>query len=240
LTADALAEKYDGGIPPTYLLVHGGWSGAWCWPSLEREFDRRGIKWIAVDLPSSKSGADPSTNLANDAAAVAATVRSDGRYVLVGHSYGGAVITEVAPRIPNLERVVYIAGLVPNKGQSSTDAARTIKTRTMLDEAIEVDGEYLRLNPHLAFAALYSDCPPVVATRAVSKLSTQTLASFRSPRSSDNVDAPSLYIRCTLDQAIDPQLQELMADRCDVVFDLDSDHSPFLSQPSNLCDAILS
>jgi pimeloyl-ACP methyl ester carboxylesterase len=233
-------EKDKGVSTPTYLLVHGGWSGAWCWPKLESEFDRRGIKWIAVDLPSSKNRGDSSIALADDAASVAMNVRDDGRYILVGHSYGGAVITEVAPLIPNLERLIYIAALVPKIGQSATDVARMIPTRTLLDDAIEVDGEYLRLNPHLAYSALYSDCPSPVASWAVDKLSKQTIASFRAGRTSADVDVESLYIRCTQDQAIDPQLQELMSERCDIVFDMRSDHSPFLSQPTNLCEAILS
>jgi pimeloyl-ACP methyl ester carboxylesterase len=225
---------------PTYLFVHGGWGGAWMWQKLAAEFDRRGIKWIAIDLPSSKKGSKPSTDLAADAAAVASTVHRDGHYILVGHSYGGVVVTEVAPRIPNLERIVYIAGLVPKEGQSATETARVVRVPTKLDEAIEVDGDFLRLNRNIASAALYNDCPAVIASWAVDKLSTQTMASFRSKRTSADVDVDSLYIRCTLDRAIDPLLQELMSERCDIVFDLASDHSPFLSQPTNLLEAILS
>jgi pimeloyl-ACP methyl ester carboxylesterase len=225
---------------PTYLLVHGGWGGAWYWQKLAAEFDRHRIKWISIDLPSSKNGAKPTTDLASDAAAVASTVRRDGHYILVGHDYGGAVVTEVAPRIPNLERIVYVAALVPKEGQSAIEAARTVRVPTKLDEVIEVDGEYLRLNRNLAAAALYSDCPAVIASWAVDKLSTQTAVSFRSKRTSADCDVDSLYIRCTLDRALDPLLQEHMSERCDVVFDLASDHSPFLSQPTNLLEAILS
>lgn len=231
--------KDEGVSSPTYLLVHGGWSGAWCWSELQQEFDRSGVKWTAVDLPSSKNQGDSSTTLADDAAAVAATVRDDGPYILVGHSYGGSVVTEAAPLIEKLERIIYVAALVPNLGESSTDVARTAPARTLLDAAIEVDGEYLRLNPELALAALYGDCPAAVASWAVKQLSTQTIASFRSRRSATDVDVKSLYILSTKDQAIDPQLQHLMSERCDMTLDLESDHSPFLSHPADLCEAIL-
>jgi hypothetical protein len=150
------------------------------------------------------------------------------------------VATEVAPRIPNLERIVYVAALVPNEGQNATETARTVRVPTKLDEAIEVDGDYLRLNRNLASAALFNDCPPVIASWAVDKLSTQTRASFLAKRTSADFDVDSLYIRCTLDRALDPLLQERMSERCDIVFDMASDHSPFLSQPSNLSEAILS
>ncbi len=225
---------------PTYLLVHGGWSGAWCWQKLAHEFDRLKIKWIAIDLPSSKIDAKATTDLAADAAVVASTVHRDGHYILVGHSYGGAVVTEVAPRIPNLERIIYVAALVPKVGQSATETARTVRIPTKLDEAIEIDGDFLRLNRNVASAALYNDCPAVIASWAVDKLTTQTVASFRSKRTSVDSHVDSLYVRCTLDRAIDPLLQEHMSERCDVVFDLASDHSPFLSQPTNLLEAILS
>jgi thioesterase domain-containing protein len=221
-------------------LVHGNFAGAWCWQKLAAEFDRRGIKWIAIDLPSSKKISQPLADLASDAAAVASTVHRDGHYILVGHGYGGVVATEVAPRIPNLERIVYVAAYVPKLAESAMEAARTVRVPTKLDEAIEIDGDYMRLNPNLASAALYNDCPPAIASWAVDKLTPQTVASFRSKRTSADCDVDSLYIRCTLDRAIDPLLQEHMSERCDIVFDLASDHSPFLSQPTNLCEAILS
>lgn len=225
---------------PTYLLVHGGWSGAWCWRDLTAEFDRRGAAWLAVELPSSKNGADPLTGLGDDADAVAALATLDGPIVLVGHSYGGAVITEVAPRIAGLERIVYIAALVPGLGQSATATSREVRVKTKLDEAIEVEGEYLRLNPDRAIAALYDDCAPDVAKWAASHLSTQTIASFRGERTSRDSSVRSLYIRCSKDHAIDPTLQEVMTSRCDEVATLDSGHSPFLSHPALLCDALLS
>ena len=121
-----------------------------------------------------------------------------------------------------------------------SETLRTVRVTTKLDEAMEVDGDYLRLNRNLASAALYNDCPPVIASWAVDKLTTQTAASFRSKRTSADFEVDSLYIRCILDHAYDPLLQEHMSERCDIVFDLASDHSPFLSQPTNLCEAILS
>lgn len=225
---------------PTYLLVHGAWGGAWCWRDLGVAFDRLSVAWRAVDLPSSKNGADPSTGLAADADAVAMLVTDDGPYVLVGHSYGGVVVTEVAPRIPNLQLVVYVAALIPNMYESARDTSRKIRVRTLLDDAIEVDGDYLRLNADGASAALYNDCSTGLAQWAVDQLSTQTIASFRSHRSAENVDKKSLYIRCSRDQTIDPSLQQLLSENCDSVQDLESGHSPFFSQPSVLCDAILS
>ena len=224
---------------PTYLLVHGAWGGAWCWRDFGSELDRRGVAWKTVDLPSSRNGADPATDLADDATTVAHHANALGSVVLVGHSYGGAVITEAASRIMGLQRLVYVAALVPLVDQSASTTSHEAHARTLLDDAIERDGGLLRLNYNLAGAALYGDCPPEVVEWALGQLSTQTLASFRAPRSSTDATAPSSYIRCSRDRAIDPGLQTEMMTRCDESLSLDSDHSPFLSQPRTLADAIL-
>jgi pimeloyl-ACP methyl ester carboxylesterase len=224
---------------PTYILVHGAWGGAWCWRDVGAELDLRGVTWRAVDLPSSRNGADASTGLAEDVGAVAALADGDGPYILLAHSYGGAVVSEVASRIPNLQRCIYVAALIPSPGESATDASRRVRVRTRLDDAIEVDGDFLRLNPVLAAKALYDDCTPGVSTWAINQLSTQTLASFRSNRESEKARTETIYVRCTNDHAVDPELQQLMSEECDFALSLESEHSPFLSQPSRFCDLIL-
>jgi pimeloyl-ACP methyl ester carboxylesterase len=240
LAPTPLVEKDGEVTSPTYILVHGAWGGSWCWRDVGAELNRRGVTWRAVDLPSSRNDADPATGLAKDAAAVAALADSDGPYVLVAHSYGGAVVAEVASRIPNLQRCIYVAALVPSPGESATDASRRIRVRTLLDEAIEVNGDFLRLRPEVAIDALYKDCTPAIAKWAVDQLSTQTLASFRSHRESENARTETIYVRCTNDHAIDPQIQQLMSEECDFALSIESEHSPFLSQPSEFCDVILS
>lgn len=224
----------------TYILTHGAWSGAWNWREVGGELTRRGVAWSALDLPSSTHGAHPTTYLADDAREVAAVAQLDGPVVLVGHSYGGAVVTEAAPDVPNLIGVIYVAALVPELGQSTTECSRQVKVRTLLDEAIELDGEFLRLDPAKARDALYQDCDEQTATWALAQLSTQTLASLRSPRAAYDVDVPTNYVICTLDQAVDPILQEILASRCDEAVHLESGHSPLLSRPDTLCDLILS
>jgi len=223
----------------TYVLVHGGWSGAWSWRDVGKELSRRDIPWTALDLPSSTHGAHPNTYLSDDAREVIEVTKLDGPVVLVGHSYGGAVVTEAADQIPNLERIVYIAALVPALGQSATEAKQEVDVMTRLDEAIERHGDYLILNPILAHAALYQDCKEKVAAWAVSQLTPQTIASFRSPRSSFEADVPSRYILCTDDNALDPTLQKVMSHRCSEVVTLESDHSPFLSRPGTLTDLLV-
>jgi len=224
---------------PTYILVHGAWGGGWCWRDVGTELTRRGANWTVLDLPSSTHGAHPNTFLADDAREVIEIAKMDGPVVLVGHSYGGAVIAEAADQIPNLQGLVYVAALVPVLGASVSETNQEIPNRTLLDEAIEVDGDFLRLSPERAKAALYQDCSDEIAAWAVAQLTPQTVASFRSPRSSFDVDFPSRYIVCMNDLAVDLRIQTMMASRCSKMAALDSGHSPMFSHPSELCDLML-
>ena len=224
---------------PAYVLVHGAWGGAWCWDEVTKHLDHHGVTWRTVDLPSSQLGGDPNSDLAADAAAVidaAASLKAP--VVLVGHSYGGAVITEAAPDVPKLNGLLYIAATVPDLGQSHSDTVRLVRVRTEMDDAIRVDGPIVRLDVDVAASALYQECTPELREWAKSRLSTQTLASFRGTRTATGVEVTSRYLLCRNDHALDPSLQELISKRCDEVIEIESDHSPFLSHSAQLVDIL--
>lgn len=223
---------------PTYLLVHGGWHGAWCWRHVTAEFDRRGVAWRAIDLPSAHDDTGVA-DLDADVRAVARAAADVGPVVLVGHSYGGAVVAEAAALVESLVGLVFLAALVPLHGQSATDASREVRVRTALDDAITVDGPLLRIDPAGAPAAFYEDCSPADRAWAIERLSAQTLVSFRSPRRSLDPAVDRRYVLCERDRALDPSLQEAMAARCGEVVRLASDHSLFLSHAVECVEAIL-
>jgi pimeloyl-ACP methyl ester carboxylesterase len=224
---------------PTYLLIHGAWGGSWCWRDLVAEFERRGVAWAVVDLPSSIYGVDAATDLTDDVATVLALGEQLESVLIVAHSYGGVVATESADAMTNLKGIIYVSALIPLPGAGATSTVRELPIMTKLDEAIEVDGGYFRLNPEIAPFAIYNSCSPEVAEWATRMLSTQTRASFSSLRTAPQCTVPTLYVKCSLDHAVDPQLQDLMATRCDEAITLESDHSPMLSQPVNLCHTVL-
>lgn len=224
---------------PTYLLVHGAWSGSWCWEFVAHELNSRDVAYASVELPSSTPNAHPETYLIDDARAVAEVANSCGPVVLVGHSYGGSVITEAAPLVEQLHGLIYVAALLPQVGESSTEASRSLNVRTALDDAIYLEGDALHLREDLARGALYHDCDEEVANWALARLSSQTVASFRSPRASGDVEATRRYVLCEEDRAIDPTTQALMASRCGDVVTLSSGHSPFLSRPASLVELLV-
>jgi pimeloyl-ACP methyl ester carboxylesterase len=96
---------------PDIVLVHGFWGGAAHWAKVIVELDRRGYQALhAVE--------NPLTSVADDAARTQTMVRQvDGPVLLVGHSYGGAVITQ-AGGLENVVGLVYVAAFAPDAGES--------------------------------------------------------------------------------------------------------------------------
>jgi pimeloyl-ACP methyl ester carboxylesterase len=88
---------------PTVLLAHGAWHGAWCWDGVVSRLGAEGLDVVAVDLPSVTSGGD----MYDDARAVREVLdATPGDKVVVGHSYGGIVITEAAAGAEGVRHLV--------------------------------------------------------------------------------------------------------------------------------------
>ena len=107
----------------TIVLVHGAWHGAWCWERLTPLLDDAGVTSIAVDLPGHGNDRGPFTDLHGDADRVRETLDDvDGDVVLVGHSYGGCVITDAGAH-PDVRHLVYVAAFPLDADESAANAA---------------------------------------------------------------------------------------------------------------------
>ena len=111
VTASPAAGRPNTGPKPTVVLVHGGWDNSTGWNAVVERLVRSGYPVIAP--------ANPLRSLASDAEYVSSILDTiEGPIVLVGHSYGGAVITNAAVGHDNVEALVYIAGFAPDTGES--------------------------------------------------------------------------------------------------------------------------
>ena len=110
-TSPAAAHSASGGIKPIIVLVHGAWADSSSWDGVVSRLQQDGY---TVDVPP-----NPLLGLAYDAATVRDFLDTiSGPVVLVGHSYGGAVITNAATGDPNVTALVYVDAFAPARGQT--------------------------------------------------------------------------------------------------------------------------
>lgn len=228
------------------VLVHGAWHGAWCWSALQSELDRRGVPSIAIDLPGHGASTSSLTDMHGDARCVADTLqvlrdRGVDEPVLVGHSYGGAVISQAAVFHPNIAHLVYVAAFALNDGESVMSALLSFPPASVgLQAAMSSrDDGNTTLDPSLAKPALYGNCDSIAADAALERLSPQPMITMTQPMTgSPRSTIESTYVLCRRDDSVHPSHQEIMASRCATTVELDTDHSPFLSMVRETADIL--
>ncbi|MDP9462978.1 MAG: alpha/beta fold hydrolase, partial [Actinomycetota bacterium] len=150
------------------LLVHGAWHGAWCWAALQAELDRRGVPSYAVDLPGHGASLLEPSDLYGDADHVGAVAeRLAGDIVLVGHSYGGAVISQATTRGSNIAHLVYLTAFCLDEGEAVQAKLQSMpRVHTELGSGSRqflADGSGSTIVPERAAPSFYGCCPPEVA-----------------------------------------------------------------------------
>lgn len=227
---------------PLVILVHGAWHGAWSWALLQAELDHRGIPSIAIDLPGHGASTLPLGDLVGDAAHVVAVIERLARPVLlVGHSYGGAVVTEAAGHTGWVRGLVYLAAFALDPGESVADIGAAVPRPSLLSDAVvrRDDGTTVLDPIAVAGAALYGHAPLGVAAAAVERIGPQPVATMKQAVTVDpRATIESTYVVCTLDEAVHPDQQRHMAMRCTHTIELDTDHSPMLSAVPATADII--
>lgn len=163
----------------TIVLVHGAWHGAWCWDRVVGPLRDAGHDELALDLPGHGADPGPLGDLHGDAASVRAALDGvDGDVVLVGHSYGGAVITEAGDH-PAVQRLVYVAAFCIDEHESCATAGGddprlasiSHEGRPSLADAFDIhDDGSITLSPDGAAECLYNDCDQASIDWALARL----------------------------------------------------------------------
>jgi pimeloyl-ACP methyl ester carboxylesterase len=228
------------------VLVHGAWHGAWCWERVVPLLADAGVDATAVDLPSRVNAG---FGLHEDADHVRAVLDGIGNdVVLLGHSYGGAVITDAGAH-PTVGEVIYLCAFALDDGESCMAAAVeqsaaaniSFEGRASVEDAFVVhDDGSATLEREGAIAGLYNRCDAATAGWAFDRLTPQPMATLgQSPRAVAWRERPSTYVVCDDDRAVHPDLQRILAKRCDRSLEWPTDHSPFLSAPKLVADLLI-
>ncbi|MBK5288591.1 MAG: alpha/beta hydrolase [Acidimicrobiia bacterium] len=222
------------------VLVHGAWHGAWCWDPVVDILTERGQPVVALDLPGHGADTAPLTDLHGHGDAVRTALDAlDTPAILVGHSYGGAAITDAGTH-DAVRHLVYISAFPIDTHETMIVNDATGGDENALQRAIRVDGDTLTIDPDAAVDAFFHDCDEADAARAVAQLTAERMDGFgQSPRVAAWRERPSTYAVCTDDRAVTPALQRDLAARCTTTVEWPTSHSPFLSQPALVADCLI-
>jgi pimeloyl-ACP methyl ester carboxylesterase len=232
----------------TVVLVHGAWHGGWCWERVVPLLEAQGLAVAAVDLPG--HGDDPGalTDLHGDAQRVREVLDAGtGPVVLVGHSYGGAVISEAGVH-DRVQELVFLAALPIDVDETCMVAAASDAEAAALSHegrpslgaalAIAEDGTST-IHPGRAAELFYGDCDEDTTAWAIARLGPHLLDALQPQPAAVSWRAkPSTYAVCAEDGAIHPGLQRLLAKRCTTTVEWPTSHSPFLSRPELVADLL--
>ena len=233
------------------VLVHGAFGGAWCWSRVVDPLERAGHTVEALDLPGGGDDRTPLEDVTLEACAGRVCDVLAARpepALLVGHSMGGVVVTQAASNRPDrVRQLAFVCAFMPADGQSLLDLTRLPEGRSDQIQAnilIEGDPPVATLPDAAAANAIYNRCDDESVAWALQRRRPQPTAPFTTPVAvADSVLAtiPRSYVFTRYDQSIPPGLQRRMIAEhpCSNVFELDTDHAPFLSATTELVDALL-
>lgn len=235
--ADSVDQNFLG-PKPTIVLVHGAFTDASSWHGVIGNLRRAGYPIVAPP--------NPLRDLASDSAYVAGVVNNiKGPVLLVGHSYGGAIITNAAREAPNVKGLVYVAGFAPDKGESTGSiSARYPETpiKTSLTPQPYPDGTVdLYIAPDKFHHVFAQDIP---ADRAALMAATQrpiTAAAFDGPSGEPAWKSlPSWFLIAAEDHALHPAAQADMAKRAHakLTIELSAGHALPVGHPNEVAHLI--
>lgn len=226
--AGASAQAAANGPLRNVVLVHGAWADGSGWQRVHDILRSRGYQVSIVQ--------NPLVSLAGDAAAVHRVLaRQDGPTLLVGHSYGGMVITE-AGHAANVAGLVYVAAFVPDAGESLTTLLAGGTPPPLQPSA---DG-FLFFDPAVFPQAFAHDLPPSQGAFLAAAQVPPAAAAFGAPVSQAAWKTRrSWYVLSTEDRIIPPAAQRRMATRAKAaITEVRAGHALYISQPDAVADAI--
>lgn len=216
----------------TVVLVHGAFADGSSWGDVIPGLEKAGFDVIAVQ--------NPLTTYADDVATTRRVIDAQsGDVVVVGHSYGGAVITKAALGAANVKALVYVAAFAPDANENLQALLQQYPSK--IGGALVPDAAgflYIdRAQFKEVFAADVSERVLSVMSATQKPINSQTFGQgYETPAWKD---IPSWYLLATDDQAINPELQRMFAKRMGATTrEVKSSHVPFASNPAAVVSII--
>ena len=228
----AAVPAASGSDRTTVVLVHGAYADGSSWSKIIPKLQAKGLNVVAVQ--------NPLTSLADDVAATRRVLdMQSGPVVLVGHSWGGMVITEIGTH-ERVKALVYVASFAPSEGQSIDDLTKDYPRASGVDHVITDKEGFVTMSLEGITKHFAQDLP-----EAETRLIAVTQVPIRGKNFGEKVTAaawrtkPSWFVVSERDLMIPPALQKANAEKISArIVSLPADHVPQLSRPSQVADAI--
>lgn len=225
---------------PTIVLVHGAFADASSWNGVVERLERRGHHVVAP--------ANPLRGLYNDSTYIASVldyIKSP--IVLVGHSYGGAVISSAAEGNPRVKSLVYVSALMPDVGESGMSLSARFPseldtaTKSVPFRAGGVSGTDLYLKPDKIHQVFAADLPErTTRIMAATQRPVATTAFSERAKSAAWKHIPSWLLVAKQDRTINPDQERFEARRAGShTVEIDSSHVAMISHPDEVTDLVL-
>ncbi|MEM7442535.1 MAG: alpha/beta fold hydrolase [Pseudomonadota bacterium] len=228
----------------TFVLVHGAWHGNWCWKKLAPLLEAAGHGVVAPDMPAHGRDTTPvaEVTLQSYADAICTAVNAQTESViLVGHSLGGAMITQAAETCPdNIRKLVYLtAFLLPNGVARQGYGVDVPGSLVPPNLVVAEDKATVAIRDEGFGPAFCHDCPDEDVEMARALTRPEPMAGIVTPvrHTPERFGRiPRAYIECTEDRALMPAVQRRMYSETpvDQVIQMATSHSPFFAAPNEL------
>jgi pimeloyl-ACP methyl ester carboxylesterase len=206
IAVPAQSSQLPKGAAHNIVLVHGAFVDQTSWQPVADILRKKGYNVTLVENPLTSLTADVD-------ATKQALAKQDGRTVLVGHSWGGVVITEAGDD-PKVSALVYVSAFAPDVGESLASLAKS-GPPTEGGAAIHPDAKgNLYIDPKVFPSAVAADLPPKIAEYLANHQLPLSLKAFEAPVDTTAWrDKPTFYVITTKDKVIAPEAQKFFAAR---------------------------
>jgi pimeloyl-ACP methyl ester carboxylesterase len=233
----------------TFLLIHGSWRAGWSWDAVRERLRSFGYRTLAPTLAGHTPGDDlAAVTFADYEASVLETLDRDssGRIVLVGHSFGGAIISRIAELRPErCEALIYYSAFAPRDGQSVADNL-PVAFVDGLAQLSSLSGDHSVTLPfemfHGAFANTADEATArALYTRFVPEPYPPIFEKLNLPHNHRH-GIPTVVLTCRQDLAMPAGLfhpgQSSRLDRPRAI-EIDGDHEALLTNPTGMAEALM-
>ena len=248
VSAALLVSNVNAAEKPTVVLVHGAFEDAQVWQGVKQGLKADGYDVVAVNLPGRPSSPLPVNQVSLDLyreTVLQAMTSIKGPVVLVGHSFGGVTISNVAESVPaKVKSLVYVAAYLPKDGESLFTLATSDKDSKVGPHLQIQKDKGIASVDYSARAELFAnDAPPEIKKVIPDLIIDEPVAPLATPvhltaQHFGKVD--KMYVHTAKDEVVSPSLQKKMVEQTPVRQEvtLNTGHTPFITDVPDLVSAI--